>query len=78
MAFVSTLQDALVDVANHFISDVELPKDHRGAIVKHIVSVHMSVTDYSEKCALSRNCLFKYLLSVHVRFLILPIFPMCV
>jgi dynein heavy chain len=40
-------EEALKDVANYFIKDVELDDEHRVNVVNHIVLIHTSVQKYS-------------------------------
>lgn len=40
-------EEALQDVANYFIKDVELDEENRGPVVSHIVMIHTSVQKYS-------------------------------
>ena len=42
-------QDALADVAEYMLKDVEIPKDHKPNIIKHIVRVHKDVSQFSSK-----------------------------
>lgn len=41
-------QDALKDVATHFIQDVDLKEDFKPKVIDHIVMIHQSVQKYSE------------------------------
>lgn len=45
--FFTWPEEALVSVADHFLKKEDLPDQHRGSIVKHIVQVHLSIFDYS-------------------------------
>ena len=42
-------EDALADVAEYMLKDVEIPKAYKPNIIKHIVRVHKDVSQFSSK-----------------------------